>query len=166
MRASCTRPLLLWAGRACQGAAAAAASLQRLRTQRAPPTRKCPVTQHCPQANIRQYLCFTLQCTSGLWHTPKFLFLLLDRLSNLTWYESAVCRCSKKSKLNPGLHLQGWYWQRQKRCENPILHSACWATPGVQCPVLVSTLQETHGQAGAGSREGHKGDQRAGETDL
>lgn len=77
MRKSCTWPLLLWPGRTCQSVPAV--SLQCLRAQQAPPTRKCPITQHSPQANIRQYLCFTVQCTSGLWHTPKFLFLLPDR---------------------------------------------------------------------------------------
>lgn len=92
----CSWPLLLWPGRTCKSVPAV--SLQCLRAQQAPLTRKCPVTQRSPQANIRQYLCFTVQCTSGLWHTPKFLFLLLDRsvYPDLIWVSSAPLQQEKQ----------------------------------------------------------------------
>lgn len=66
----------------------------------------------------------------------------------LLWPKSAVYHCSKKGKLDPGLHLQGHYWQRW-RCDHPTLLSACQAAPGVLCSRLVATIQETHIQTGA-----------------
>ena len=33
----------------------------------------------------------------------------------------------------------------RERCDQPTLLSACQATPGVLCPVLVPTIQERHG---------------------
>lgn len=74
--------------------------------------------------------------------------------------ESAVCRCSSQGTSDPGLHLQGCDWQRQRRDHsNPL--SACLAAPGVLCSVLVLTIPERGRWTGEGPKEDHEGDQRA-----
>lgn len=75
------------------------------------------------------------------------------------------CTAGGRDKLDPGLHLQGHYQWRQK-CDCPTLLNSCQATQGVLCPGLVPAVQKIYRQTGEGPKEGHEGDQRAGESAL
>lgn len=76
-----------------------------------------------------------------------------------------VCHYRNEGKSDPGVYPQGHCWQRQK-CSHPSLLSACQATPGLLCPVLVPTNQKRCRQTGESPNEGHKDDLKAGEPVL
>lgn len=59
------------------------------------------------------------------------------------------------------MHHQGHPQQRQRR-HCPNLLSACQATSGILCSVLVLTKQNRCGQDGEGPEMGHKDDERTG----
>lgn len=67
------------------------------------------------------------------------------------------CCCSKARQQEAGLHHQQRYTSH-----HPALLSACQATPGVLCSVLVPAIQKSCGQAGEGPENSHKDDQRTG----
>ena len=70
--------------------------------------------------------------------------------------------CNSKGRpWGAGLHQHG-HCQQSKGVIIPLF-SACQATPGILCSVLVPAVQKSCGQAGEGPEKGHKGDQGTGQ---
>lgn len=160
MRWSCIWPLLLWPGRTCTSAPAV--SLQCVRAQQAPPKGRVQLLNIVPKPTLGN-ICASVYIWA-MTHSQIFISALWQIC--LTWPDmSQQCTtAARKANWILGCICRDGIGRDRKDVmwyDNPILHSACWATPGMQCPV-----QETHGQTGEGSKEGHKGDQRAGETVL
>jgi len=77
---------------------------------------------------------------------------------------SQQCAVAAQSQLYPGLHQEKWDQQVEGGDSAPLLCSH-ETPPGVLHPVLEPPAQE-HGVVGAGPKECHEDDQRAGANSL
>jgi len=76
-----------------------------------------------------------------------------------------MCTCSPEGELYRGLHQKKHDQQAEGGDSAPLLHSG-ETPPGVLRSALEPSVQEGHGDVGAGAEEGHKNDQRAGTPPL
>lgn len=80
------------------------------------------------------------------------------------YQESAGHLCSNKGRADPELHPQG-----NTNRDRTVITPLCSVLDRLHLeysPAGVSTIQERHRQTGDSPKEGHKGDQRAGEPAL